>query len=121
MVRQAGLFSVNVLATHQAAVAKRFAEPGRPLGDAQFAGLDWTTDDATGAPLIEDSLAHMGCRAIAWHSVGDHELLLAEVVGGRPGIGVPLLSYAGQIRPDLHKDLPKNPKAVVKADQKSKT
>jgi flavin reductase len=97
LVRAAGVFSVNVLATHQASLARRFAKPGRPLGDAQFAGLAWSTDGLTGAPLLPECLAYMGCRALDWHQVGDHDLLLAEVVGGRPGRGVPLLSFAGQV------------------------
>lgn len=98
-VRREGRFSVNILADDQTAVAHRFAVPGRQAGDAQFAGLQWATDGATGAPLIHGCVAHVACEAVGWHRVGDHDLLLAEVVGGAPLGGTPLVSYAGRLQP----------------------
>ncbi len=98
MVRAVGRFSVNVLGSTQWAEARRFADPARPAGDAQFAGLPWSTDVFTGAPLIGGSLAHLSCRALRWHPVGDYDLLLAEVIGGDPGAsGTPLLSFTGRL------------------------
>lgn len=97
MVRGTGLFSVNVLAGTQSTLARRFADPDRPVGDAQFAGLPWFTDPRTGAPLIRGSLAHLACRTLRWHPVGDYDLLLAEVIGGEAGRGMPVLSFAGQL------------------------
>ncbi|MDH2428336.1 flavin reductase family protein [Sphaerisporangium sp. TRM90804] len=102
MIRRVGLFSVNVLANEQATVARRFADPARIAGDAQFAGLEWTTDELTGAPLISGCLAHMACQMNGWHQVGDHDLLLAEVIGGTPGPGLPLVNFAGR----LHRGMP---------------
>ncbi|MEU8800810.1 flavin reductase family protein [Spirillospora sp. NPDC048819] len=103
MIRPATLFSVNVLSVRQADVARRFADPLRPAGDGQFAGLDRTTDALTGAPLIGGCLAHLACRATERLRVGDHELLLAEVLLGTPGEGEPLVSFAGRlegVKPD---------------------
>ncbi|MFD8981613.1 flavin reductase family protein [Streptomyces sp. NPDC059564] len=97
MVRRAGKFSVNVLASAQNDVARRFANPGRPLGDAQFEGFDWSTDPLTGAPLLGGSLAHMACRVLGWHQVGDHDMLLAEVTGGNHTVDSPMLSFAGRM------------------------
>lgn len=98
MTRAVGCFSVNVLGSVQSAAARRFADPARPTGDAQFAGLPWHTDALTGAPLIGGSLAHLACRAVRWHPVGDYDLLLAEVIGGAPGAaGTPLLSFTGRL------------------------
>ncbi|MFD0353583.1 flavin reductase family protein [Streptomyces sp. NPDC127110] len=97
MVRRAGRFSVNVLGSAQQDVARRFANPSRPLGDAQFDGFDWTTDPLTGAPLIGGSLAHMACRVLGWHQVGDHDMLLAEVTGGSHTVDSPMLSFAGRM------------------------
>lgn len=118
MVRRAGRFSVNVLGSAQDDVARRFANPGRPLGDAQFEGFDWTTDPLTGAPLLGGSLAHMACRVLGWHQVGDHDMLLAEVTGGSHTVDSPMLSFAGRmhsacVTPAASVSVPASPSEVV--------
>ena len=97
MVRRTGKFSVNVLGTGQSRTARSFADPERPLGNAQFAGHTWTTDPLSGAPLLIGSLSHMSCRVLGWHQVGDHDLLLAAVTGGAHTTDAPLLSHAGRM------------------------
>ncbi|MEV6581953.1 flavin reductase family protein [Streptomyces sp. NPDC051582] len=94
---RAGTFSVNVLAAGQGDAARRFADPERPSGDAQFTGLAWTADPLSGAPLLDGSLSHLSCRVLERHQVGDHDLLLAEVTGGAHAPEVPLLSFAGRL------------------------
>ncbi|MFE2140651.1 flavin reductase family protein [Streptomyces sp. NPDC059456] len=94
---RAGTFSVNVLGVGQGDVAGRFADPERPSGDAQFAGLAWTTDPLSGAPLLDGSLAHLSCRLLDRHQVGDHDLLLAEVTAGVHARATPMLSFAGRL------------------------
>ncbi|WP_331735344.1 flavin reductase family protein (plasmid) [Streptomyces sp. NBC_00597] len=93
----AGTFSVNVLAAGQGDVAGRFADPERPSGDAQFAGLAWTTDPLSGAPLLDGSLSHLSCRLLDRHQVGDHDLLLAEVTAGAHARDTPMISFAGRL------------------------
>ncbi|MEU3605690.1 flavin reductase family protein [Streptomyces sp. NPDC035033] len=95
MARWSGRFAVNVLSAAQHDTAHSFADPRRPLGDAQFAGHGWTTDPLSGAPLLDGCLSHMSCRILGRHRVGDHDLLLAEVVGGAHHPHAPLLSFAG--------------------------
>ncbi|MGW6412482.1 flavin reductase family protein [Streptomyces vinaceus] len=97
LVLRAGTFSVNVLAAGQGDTAKRFADPERPSGDAQFAGVAWTSDPLSGAPLLGGSLSHMSCRLLERHRVGDHDLLLAEVTGGAHAREAPILSFAGRL------------------------
>lgn len=97
LARDAGVFSVNVLSSEQASVARHFAVPGRHRGDAQFADVEWATDDLTGAPLIEGCLAHLACALTGCQRLGDHDLLTADVLAGRPGQGAPLLTFAGQL------------------------
>jgi flavin reductase (DIM6/NTAB) family NADH-FMN oxidoreductase RutF len=97
MVERRRFFSVNVLGTGQARIAGRFATPGRRPGDAQFAGLRWTSDRLTGAPLIGGSLAYMACRVAGCQRVGDHDLIIADVIGGAAEPGLPLLSFAGRL------------------------
>lgn len=105
MLRPVGRFAVNVLAAGQEDVARRFADPDRPRGDAQFSGLDWTVDRATGAPLLDGCLAHLGCRTLGWQQVGDHTLLLAEVLEGSHATGAPMLSFDRQ----THRAVPTDP------------
>jgi len=101
LTEKAGRFSVNVLGREQAALAAHFANPARPAGEAQFDGFGWTTDLTTGAPVIEGCLAHLACRVTGQHRVGDHDLILAEVIAGRHCQGEPLLSYSGRLCPEL--------------------
>ncbi|TMM38978.1 MAG: flavin reductase [Actinobacteria bacterium] len=97
LVRRASMFSVNVLRADQARVAARFADPLRRPGPSQFASLAWRTDPVTGAPLVEDCLAHLSCRMNGCVPVGDHDVIIAEVIDGCPSTGTPLLSFAGQL------------------------
>jgi len=98
MVRRRRLFTVNVLATGQAAVAERFADASRRPGKAQFGGLRWTPDEITGAPVLGDCLARLACQVTGCQQVGDHDMLIAEVLAGSPSSGLPLLSFAGQLK-----------------------
>jgi flavin reductase (DIM6/NTAB) family NADH-FMN oxidoreductase RutF len=97
LVRAAGWFTVNVLATRQAPTADWFADPARPGGAAQFALFDWQSDALTGAPRLGGSLAWLSCRLAGCQPAGDHEVLVANVVAGQSGTGAPLLTYAGAL------------------------
>jgi flavin reductase (DIM6/NTAB) family NADH-FMN oxidoreductase RutF len=56
-VRDRLWFSVNVLTCQQAVLARWFADPQRPAGDAQFANVDWHADPISGAPLLAGALS----------------------------------------------------------------
>jgi flavin reductase (DIM6/NTAB) family NADH-FMN oxidoreductase RutF len=97
MTRQAGQFCVNVLSTKQAWLAVQFAKPNRPPGDAQFHAVQWWADKVTGAPLLAGCVAHMSCEVLSHHPIGDHDLIVAQAVGGFFNNGSPLISYAGAL------------------------
>jgi flavin reductase (DIM6/NTAB) family NADH-FMN oxidoreductase RutF len=97
MVTTGRTFSINVLAEEQAKMAVRFADPLRRPGPEQFRGIGWRPDPHTGAPLVDGCLAHLSCRMTGCTQVGDHDLILAEVVAGLPGDGSPLLTYGGRL------------------------
>ncbi|MER8187618.1 flavin reductase family protein [Kitasatospora sp. NPDC094015] len=90
-----GRFAVNVLGGDQGPVARWFADSSRPDGARQFDGLPWTSAPYADAPLLEGSLAHYACRVTECVRVGDHEVLLGQVVHAATGEGAPLLSFAG--------------------------
>jgi flavin reductase len=97
MAVEEGFFSVNVLGAEQAALAVRFATAGRPPGDAQFAGLDRTSDRVTGAPLLRGCVANLSCRVSDCIRVGDHDMIIAEVIAGSAGVGGSLVTYTGRL------------------------
>ena len=72
LLKQYGVFGVNILAADQRDVAERFAGKGGLEGAARFAGAEWTAR-AAGAPLLVGALAAIDCEVeeiIERHSHG---------------------------------------------------
>lgn len=92
---QAGRYTVNVLGSDQADLARYFSDGSRPSGAAQFAPWSWTTDPYAQAPLLEGALAHYTCRLAGQAATGDHNVLVGLVTHATVGTGDPLISYAG--------------------------
>jgi flavin reductase (DIM6/NTAB) family NADH-FMN oxidoreductase RutF len=98
MAERSGYFSVNVLSDAQAGLAARFADPERPMGRAQFEGLNIRACPETSAPLIGGCLAHLACEVTDRYAIGDHHMLVARVVGGcHDHAGEPLLTFGGRL------------------------
>ncbi|NVI88921.1 flavin reductase family protein [Actinomadura sp. BRA 177] len=95
----AGRFGVSVLSDGQEAVARHFADRGRPLGAAQFSGVGCRTGPLTGAPLIEGALAHIECEVQRRCDGGDHTIFIGRLLGmDLFANGDPLLFYRGRFR-----------------------
>lgn len=77
VLRASRHFAVNILASHQEALSRRFAEtdPNR------FDGVGYR-EGRNGAPLIEDALAHIECAMHASVPGGDHTVFFGLVTGG---------------------------------------
>jgi flavin reductase (DIM6/NTAB) family NADH-FMN oxidoreductase RutF len=90
-----GWFAVNVLTQRQGLLADWFANPDRPAGLGQFGLVGWDPDPVTGIPLLRNVLAVLTCRVANRVPVGDHELLIAEVVAAEVGVGAPLVNFGG--------------------------
>ena len=79
-------FAVNILAESQESVSNEFAKSN---GD-RFESVDWHLD-VNGCPLIDGCSATFSCRVHSCELVGDHLVLIGEVVGftatGEPGLG----------------------------------
>jgi flavin reductase (DIM6/NTAB) family NADH-FMN oxidoreductase RutF len=98
LVRDSGLFVVNVLSSGQALLADWFANPQRPPGRDQFALVKWEPQEETGIPMLRGCLAQLSCRLVDHHRVGDGDgLLVAEIAGTRMGNGRPLVSFDGRL------------------------
>ena len=71
----------NVLGAGQKKYLSHFGK-GFGLDEDAFAGLD--VEHVKGeAPVLSEALAHLRCRVAGRCRSGDHEVLIATVVGGR--------------------------------------
>jgi flavin reductase (DIM6/NTAB) family NADH-FMN oxidoreductase RutF len=88
VITRSPLFGVNILASDQADVARRFAdraraafEPGEaPEGPARL-------------PLIAGAIAHLECRRGAVFDGGDHSIVTGVVEWTETSAGAPLLYF----------------------------
>ena len=76
----AKLFAVSVLAAHQEAVARHFADPTRMRGVAEFDCVQWMPGPLTGVPLIEGALARFECELWRTYDGGDHSIFVGRLL-----------------------------------------
>jgi flavin reductase (DIM6/NTAB) family NADH-FMN oxidoreductase RutF len=74
LIARAGKFCVNVLASDQQELCRRFAAKG---GD-KFAGVSHRLS-TNGSPIIDDVVAWIDCTLDAVHEAGDHFIVLGRV------------------------------------------
>jgi flavin reductase (DIM6/NTAB) family NADH-FMN oxidoreductase RutF len=84
-------YAVNVLAAGQEALSRRFSGRDPHL---RFDGIGYSRGQ-TGAPLLDDVLAHVECRIVDRHTAGDHGIFVAEVEAAVAHPERPLLYYRG--------------------------
>jgi flavin reductase (DIM6/NTAB) family NADH-FMN oxidoreductase RutF len=76
-----GVFCISVLRRGQLELARHFGtQSGREVD--KLAGQRWQAA-LEGAPFLLDAAAYLECRVVRRHTAGDHQLILAQVVGGR--------------------------------------
>lgn len=94
LLRDAGAFSVNVLAEDQLELCKAFAVSG---GD-KFAELDW--HETLWGPSLDGVLATVHCTIEQVHEAGDHDIVVGRVqrLVMHREVG-PLLFFRGQFGP----------------------
>ncbi len=93
---KAGFFAVNILARDQEELAVALATK---KGDSWTHGLDDvpTHTAATGAPILDGSLAYLDCKTLTEHHGGDHTIFIGEVLEAKDlSDGEPLLFYSGK-------------------------
>jgi flavin reductase (DIM6/NTAB) family NADH-FMN oxidoreductase RutF len=90
LVGAIGHFAINVLASDQEALSRRFASK-----DVQrFDGIGFTRGES-GVALLDGVLGWLECRAESRHDAGDHTILIGRVEAAHAGDGRPLLYYRG--------------------------
>lgn len=78
IVRQRGIFVVNVLGEAQQDVAETFAGRTGHAREERFAVGDWKTAE-TGAPVLAGTAVSFDCRLAEASSFGTHLILIGEV------------------------------------------
>lgn len=78
VLKEGGIFSVNVLRRDQVKLAEHF---GSHSTADKLAAVRWRVGK-TGAPLLEDVVAQFECELVGEHPVGDHVLAIGRVVDG---------------------------------------
>ncbi|MBE4733351.1 flavin reductase family protein [Streptomyces caniscabiei] len=79
IVRRTGRFGLNILGTHQAALAAAFTRPG---GD-KFYDVIWSP--SADLPRLPGSAAWITAEVDEYVTAGDHTVLLAHVHAAEPG------------------------------------
>ncbi|WP_323746383.1 flavin reductase family protein [Catenulispora pinisilvae] len=88
-------FAVNLLGDQHRALARRFAEHGAD----RFAGREFEACPVTELPCLSDANAVFKCRTAERITIGDHDLLVGELIAVRlDSVTRPLLWY----RRDFH-------------------
>jgi flavin reductase (DIM6/NTAB) family NADH-FMN oxidoreductase RutF len=91
-----GVFAASVLSEEQESVARWFANPNRPAGHDQFAGVGWVTAPVSGCPLLRGSLAFIDCQVHCTYPAGDHVIVVGRVLAlGWADAGGPLMHFRG--------------------------
>jgi flavin reductase (DIM6/NTAB) family NADH-FMN oxidoreductase RutF len=90
VILQASEFVVNVLASDQETLARRFSDKH----EDRFEGVGYHLSPE-GLILLEGALAHLICQREATYPGGDHTIVIGRVVGGSTHEGHPLLYYRG--------------------------
>ena len=91
VLSSSGSFVINVLASHQEEISRRFAELPP---EERFQGIAWQ-ETGNGLVLLGGALAHIECERYADFPLGDHTLFVGRVTGGTASEGDPLLYFRG--------------------------
>ncbi|MEO6778636.1 MAG: flavin reductase family protein [Gemmatimonadaceae bacterium] len=83
-------FAVNILASTQEAIARRFASTGAQ----QFEGIGYRSGE-NGVPVLNDVVASVECRRVSSTDAGDHTVIIGETVAASLCDARPLLYYRG--------------------------
>jgi flavin reductase (DIM6/NTAB) family NADH-FMN oxidoreductase RutF len=80
LLRESGVFSVNVLDETQVALAVHFGTVSGRNAD-KLAGMRWSPGQL-GAPVLDAAAAFLECRVTTSTPAGDHVVIIGHVAGG---------------------------------------
>jgi len=86
----APFFAVNILASSQEPIARRFADTGAQ----RFEGIGYRNGENS-VPILNDVLAFVECKRVSSTEAGDHTIIVGETVAASMRDARPLLYYRG--------------------------
>jgi flavin reductase (DIM6/NTAB) family NADH-FMN oxidoreductase RutF len=92
LLREAGAFTVSMLAAGQEALAQHFARGVPPI--ALWEGVPLR--EGEGPPQLAGALGWLRCRVAAEHETGDHTFFVGEVDAAERGPGERALVFHGR-------------------------
>jgi flavin reductase (DIM6/NTAB) family NADH-FMN oxidoreductase RutF len=92
-IRESGRFSVNLLASGQDDIARRFSGETGVGGEERFATGAWAPL-VTGAPVLESALAGLDCRVTEVVRMATHSVFFGAVMGVASRAAAKPLIYA---------------------------
>lgn len=87
---KAELWGVTVIAAEQEAIARRFSQIGRTCAEPDMCA------ELGGAPVLKGGLAHFGCRTFQRRTLGDHLLIVGQVLAFDANGGPALTFHRGR-------------------------
>ena len=90
-LRECKCFAINILATEQQDVSRRFATTG--FDKFESIPFRWSS---LGLPLLDGALAQLECTTVNKHPAGDHTIFVGLVEQVTVGSGQPLVYYRGR-------------------------
>lgn len=97
-IRRNGVFVVNILTAEQEPLSRYFSSSDRTRGVDAFSRIPHRTV-ATGAPVLNDTMAYLDCCLHGTYPAGDHVIVIGEVRAlGIDATAPPLLFHGGQYR-----------------------
>ena len=80
-----GKFAINFVDKNQQEVIKFFFKPTHIIGDKLGEGTqyEWFSAPVTGSPILKTALAYLECELQKELSLGDHTILVGEVVNAK--------------------------------------
>lgn len=79
MLKKSGVFAISFLEETQKEVAAQFFKPQSRVGN-KLANVEFKVGEATGCPIIIDSLGYVECNVVGALDQGDHTVFLGEVI-----------------------------------------
>jgi flavin reductase (DIM6/NTAB) family NADH-FMN oxidoreductase RutF len=91
MIEKSGVFALSFLESGQKDLAAQFFKQKRRVGN-KFEEVEFYEGEATGCPIIKDSLGYIECQVVGFVDKGDHTVYVGEVIAaGIHREGEPLL------------------------------
>lgn len=79
IIKKTGVFAISFLDEGQKDLAAKFFQPKRRVGN-KFEDVEFYEGEATGCPIIQDSLGYIECKVVGALEGGDHTVYLGEVI-----------------------------------------